>query len=81
MTKPIILTRQEWEITFAKIKITHPRSTWMIKAKFKEVMGFTVREHKTRILYNGCEGRGYKIDIHLDFYNESLRTMFMLKYM
>jgi hypothetical protein len=37
----------------------------------KEVLGFTVREHRDR---------RYEKSIHLDFYDESCKTFFLLKY-
>lgn len=52
-----------------------PRSVWMVRTKMRKVLGFMPREHRE---WN--EERGYRTMMHLDFYDESQRTMFLLKY-
>lgn len=88
MTKPLILTKDQWEKLREKLKQDLPASTWLIRSKMRDKLGFTDREHSVwlgdydrasledRINHN----YGYKNQIHLDFYNESKRTMFLLKY-
>lgn len=49
--------------------------SWVCKRK----LGFTVREHTE---YRDTNGWPNKIvEIHLDFYDEQMRTFFLLKYM
>jgi hypothetical protein len=42
------------------------------------VLGFTVREHKEFV--PKMDGGYYDFEIHLDFYSENKRTMFLLKF-
>ena len=61
----------------------------LVRSKMKNVLGFTVREHtewtdvpgnpmsKSHTFFPLVER---KESIHLDFYNEPKRTMFLLKY-
>jgi hypothetical protein len=51
------------------------RISWVCK----ERLGFTVREHQTPVSDDG-HFWDYQTQIHLDFYDESMRTMFLLKY-
>ena len=50
----------------------------MIRDKMKRVLGFTVREHTAWI--PKPDGGYTDYQIHLDFYNEKKRTMFLLKF-
>ena len=60
----------------------------MVRWKMKEVLGFTTRTHEEWLGYyddasseDRRAGRhGYKTSIHLDFFDEAKRTMFLLKY-
>lgn len=84
MSKPIILSKQGWNIVYEQLKLDYPRSVWMIRSRMKDKLGFTVREHiilpeklvevATRWDYNKC------VSVRLDFYSEPKRTMFLLKY-
>jgi hypothetical protein len=51
------------------------RISWVCK----ERLGFTVREHRAPISDDG-HFWDYQHQIHLDFYDEQSRTMFLLKY-
>jgi hypothetical protein len=73
--KALKLTINEWQRINVEIAKHHPRSVWMVRTKMRKVLGFTPREHQE---WN--ENRGYRTMIHLDFYDESQRTMFLLKY-
>lgn len=74
--KPLTYTLAEWEDIFEKIKKDHPPSVWMIREKMKRKLGFTTREHRAwdpgviRI----------RTTIHLDFYDERYRSLFLLRY-
>jgi len=83
--KALIYSPQEWQIIFDKIKKDKPPSVWMIRDNMKKKMGFTVRSHSVWIDGPKTVGDdlnyGYsELQIHLDFYDEKFRTMFLLKY-
>jgi hypothetical protein len=74
MSKAIILSLEQWKEIRSSIN------------DMKETLGFTVRYHEEWIDRN-VESRdmGYgtkyrQETIHLDFYNDPKRTMFLLKY-
>ncbi len=71
--KALRLTLDEWLRIYTDLHKHHPKSVLMVRWKMKEVLGFTNREHKI------WDGR-FKTEIHLDFYSEPKRTMFLLKY-
>ena len=86
MSKSIILSMQQWNKILDAIAKTAPKSLVLIRKQMKETLGFTVRYHEEWIDRN-VESRdmGYgtkyrQETIHLDFYNEPKRTMFLLKY-
>ena len=68
--KAIKLTEIEWHRTIQQISKCHPPSVLMIRRKMREVLGFTQRKHRS----------SSGVEIHLDFYDEPKRTMFLLKY-
>lgn len=74
--KPVVLEEQQWENILENIKHRERPSVYLIRGKMKEVLGFTVRSHQQedRDLYWGRK-------IHLDFYDEQKRLIFLLKYM
>ena len=77
MSKSIILSEGTWLKIYNQIAKEHPPSVLLIRNKMKSVLGFTSRTHQKWI----PDGIGdYKTTIHLDFYNEPKRTMFLLKY-
>lgn len=86
--KAIKLTFNEWHQIIQQIAQHHPRSVWMIRPKMRKVLGFTAREHEEWLGHYDQASRadqrsgqhGYKKSIHLDFYDEAQRTMFLLKY-
>jgi len=81
MTKAIILTKQQWQEIANSIADNYPRSVSLIRNRMKEKLGFTVREHQEWIKESGYDGYGNYVEtIHLDFYNEPKKTMFLLKY-
>jgi hypothetical protein len=83
MSKSIILTFEQWAAIRQKIANDYPRSVWLIREKTRAVLGFTVRDHEEWV-DDLTEGRCYTkrciATIHLDFYNEPKRTMFLLRY-
>jgi hypothetical protein len=85
MSKPVILTETQWAEIYDLIAKTYPHSMLLIRDRMKEVLGFTVRRHAKWIRYDGEDHefvpRHYSNEqIHLDFYNEPKRTMFLLRY-
>jgi hypothetical protein len=75
MSKPIVLTQSKWYKLKEQLTTDHSPSVMMLSYRMKDKLGFTVREHR-----EWTQQRGYMTDIRLDFYNESKRTMFLLKY-
>ncbi len=72
--KPVKLSQDAWYKLKTKLQEDHPKSVVMVRWKMKEVLGFTPREHKEW-------GMGYQQrQIHLDFFDESKRTFFLLRY-
>ncbi len=82
--KPVILTTNQWQRIRSMLHEEHPKTVFMIRNKMKKVLGFTVREHKQWIENPKAEyewDRGHtEFQIHLDFYSENKRTMFLLKF-
>lgn len=76
MSKALILNESDWTVIYQRIKTEYPPSVYLIRDKMKATLGFTVRTHE----HVTTDDR-YRRDIRLDFYNESLKTMFLLKYM
>ena len=74
--KALILTQEQWKNVSEQIKKNHPRSVWLSRDKMKRVLGFTPRKH------TDWEQEDYRnrLKIHLDFFDEQQRTMFLLKY-
>ena len=76
--KAVKLTLSQWEDILDQIKKDYPKSVWMIRSRMKSVLGFTTREHR--------EWREDYVSMipatmmHLDFFDEPKRTMFLLKY-
>lgn len=76
--KALVLTQKQWRLIRLEIAKHHSPSVLMVRRKMKDVLGFTPREHR--------EWREDYVDlipstmIHLDFYDEAKRTMFLLKY-
>jgi hypothetical protein len=86
MTKPIVLSEETWANISNQIAKTYPPSVLLIRNRMREVLGFTVRHHEewmdSHVNINDVSygTRWRLIKIHLDFYNEPKRTMFLLKY-
>ena len=77
--KPLILSEQNWDKLRYHLFQTQPKSVMLTRWKMKEVLGFTDRLH-TEWIEDGDIGSGYKKSVHLDFFDESKRTFFLLKY-
>jgi hypothetical protein len=86
--KSLRLTVDQWKIIHKKIKESHAPSVWLSREKMRRVLGFTPREHIEWLGYYDTASsserligkHGYKTTVHLDFFNESQKTIFLLKY-
>jgi hypothetical protein len=79
MSKPLILSQKQWADIYNHIAKNYPPSVLLMREKMRSVLGFTSRTHQGWIK-DGVHGVVCKTTIHLDFYNEPKRTMFLLKY-
>jgi len=86
MSKSLVLSMRSWNTIHQLIAKEYPPSVLLIREKMKSVLGFTSRTHEEWIsqevdLRDIRYGTKYCVQtIHLDFYNEPKRTMFLLKY-
>jgi len=86
MTKPIVLSEKNWLAIYNQIAKEYPPSVLLIRNRMREVLGCTSRTHEEWFdrdvdRRDVSYGTKYRITtIHLDFYNEPKRTMFLLKY-
>lgn len=83
--RPVVLTVEQWKAIRLALHEEHPKTVFMIRDKMKKVLGFTVREHKAWIDKPKTAGDDlnfgyYDYQIHLDFYSENKRTMFLMKF-
>ena len=83
--KPVILTTLQWKEIRKELHTEYPKTVFMLRDKMRKVLGFSVREHKAWISTPAVPGDdinvGYtEFQIHLDFYSEKKRTMFLLKF-
>lgn len=82
----ITLTQDQWTDLKNKLSQEHPVSVMSIRYRMREVLGFTVREHKKWVSKSVDDSTGkhygfYEIEICLDFYNDAQESWFHLKYM
>lgn len=83
--RPVKLTVEQWQAIRKELQTEHPRTVFMLRDKMKRILGFTVREHKAWIDKPATAGDdlnfGYtEFQIHLDFYSQNKRTMFLMKF-
>jgi hypothetical protein len=72
--KAVKLSQGQWRKVLEHLHEEYPKTVFMIRSKMKAVLGFTIREH------NHWENGEHEFQIHLDFYSENKRTMFLLKF-
>jgi hypothetical protein len=80
MSKPIVLNLEQWAKLHTQLAKDTPPSVMLIRDKMKSFLGFTVRRHAVWKLDSDFGHKYLKESIHLDFYNEPKRTMFLMKY-
>ena len=78
MSRSIKLSSSTWRKIHQQLFCEYPASVMLIRTNMKKRLGFTVREHKEWI--PKMDGGYTDHQIHLDFYNENKRTMFLLKF-
>ena len=76
--RPVILTTSQRIKIKEMLHQEHPKTVFMLRSKMKRVLGFTVREHKAWI--EKPDGGYSDFQIHLDFYSQNKRTMFLMKF-
>lgn len=76
--KAVRLTIDQWKQIRAELQTEHPRSVFMLRDRMKTKLGFTVREHQEYV--PKMDGGYYIQEIHLDFFSENKRTMFLMKF-
>lgn len=82
MTQQIILTEKQWALIKAELYLRYNRSVVDIRYRSKEVLGFTTRESMAPLGGDTTKRTNYfdRIRIHLDFYDDLKRTMFLLQF-
>jgi len=86
VSKPVILSEGQWLKIYNSIAKEYPPSVLLIRDRMRSVLGFTSRTHEdwmdSHVEINDVRyGTKWRITkIHLDFYSEPKRTMFLLKY-
>lgn len=78
MKHTIVLSTQSWHLLQERIIEDYGRATLLISWRLRATLGFSVREHTWYDHVDGFMDRF--TDIRLDFYDEQLQTLFLLKY-
>lgn len=80
--KPIVLSEKSWTELRQHLIETQPKSVMLSREKMRRELGFTDRKHISwvkKVNKWGGMGQQHTV-IHLDFFDESKRTYFLLKY-
>ena len=77
MAKTITLSVSSWHKLQEKIVEDHGRTTLLISWRLRDTLGFTVREHRD---YQPDASWDQENTIRLDFWDDQMQTMFLLKY-
>lgn len=83
---------REFEELYQQLMDEYGRATMLVSWRLKRELGFTIRHHKGLVehdkdLWEIMKSEGfhnryhYEMQVHLDFYNESAMTFFVLKYL
>jgi len=80
MSKPIQVSRGQWDRLREQLKQDYPRSVMMLRSRMQAKLGFTPREYRDWDDNLGTHGGYRKNCIMLDFYSEKKRTFFLMKY-
>lgn len=76
MSRAVTLSKSKWMQLHRRLLQDYPKSVVLISSRSRSVLGFTSRDH----VWWDNKTSTYQNCICLDFYNESKRTMFLLKY-
>ena len=87
--KALVLRHREWDKIFAQVKQDYADtpSVYLIQSRMQRDLGWSYREHSdwkqytNDVEYFTGDYRDSTSRIHIDFYTESARTFFLLKYM
>lgn len=79
MAKTLAISHPAWDKLKEKIIEDYGRATVLISWRLREHVGFTVREHTD---YQSGDNGGWITGntIRLDFWDDSMQTMFLLRY-
>lgn len=73
--KQVIISKKQWKVLKEKFNKDYPPSVNLVREKMKNTIGCVPRFHET------WDARtGYCTEVHLDFFDEHKKTMFLLKY-
>lgn len=79
--KAVILTLSDWETKIKPELVKEYGVKIYISWVMKRELGFTVRYHQQRAVGSGTDlYYAFAKEVHLDFYDEAMRTMFLLKF-
>jgi len=74
--KPVIITRGQWVGILEQLRKEYPQSIFLLRDRMRAKLGFTNRDHR-----HYDKEKGYYIEqVHLDFYSENKKTMFLMKF-
>jgi hypothetical protein len=77
--KSHVLTHDEWNRIREQIRTEFGSSMIMLRSRMREELEFLPREHRAWVpKMDG--GHWGETEIHIDFYTESARTWFLLKF-
>lgn len=76
----IIISEGTWAKIHRNLAQNYPASVILIREKMRSVLGFTVRRHREWIKDQEFNYSDPIDSIHLDFYDQPKKTMFLLKY-
>ena len=74
--KPVIITQVQWKKIREQLHKEYPKRIFMIRDRMRAKLGFTPRDHRH---YDSAKGY-YVEQVHLDFYSENKKTMFLMKF-
>ena len=79
--KAVILTVRDWEEKIKPVLVKEHGVKIYISWAMKQELGFTARYHRYCLEPQWNSEYGWlNEEVHLDFYDEAMRTMFLLKF-
>lgn len=82
--KSIVLSPQEWGHIQKLLAQEYPPSYTLMRSVMRRELGFTPRFHVNWVASATDYDEAFtypRDEVHLDFYNESAKTFFILKYL